>query len=427
MVDLSMQHWRSRFPAPRSRTVAWLLAPVRSIGPDGDAELRQSLARRLESVLASALVTFSIAAIAACRHPTVALLCWIGLDIAVATVRIPLIVHILRRTRGMPNGAGIDPWAVDLFVGLGTMWSALLGFGTLACLATGDPGLSVLVALLAMGTVGAQASRAPGVPRLNIVQMCLIVVPLAIGAAVSTIPVVPVAVVLAPLYLAGMINITRELHKDYVTIFMTRLDNRRRALHCALTDLPNRSSFNEHLARALAEAEANKTPLALMYLDLDGFKGVNDGHGHSAGDLLLRQVGDRLRREVAPGTMVARLGGDEFAILMESGDVAAVTQTAQSIIAALGRPFPLSPDCTVGIGVSIGIAEGGTATESRGSVVDRADAALYAAKRAGKGVVRWYDSDTAVAPSSRSGPAKALRDIAAEMRAREARGSAATG
>ena len=392
----------SVFPSPRSAVVAWLLAPSRSIGPEGDAELRQSLFLRLEAVLVSAGLTLAVTGLASWHHPTWPFLCWLTLDIALASVRIPLVIHLMRCAGG--NRRRIRPWTIDLFVWVGTLWSGMLGFGTMLCLATGNPGLSILAALIAMGTVGAQCARNPGAPRLNALQMALIVVPFSAGAATSTIPLAIYSAALIPLYFLGMINITRALHADYVSLMVARLDNRYRALHCPLTGLPNRTFFDERLVRSLNDVGRGMRRVVVMYLDLDGFKAVNDIHGHPAGDCLLREVGARLAAHVPPGALVARLGGDEFAVLLESDDAKAAEACARALIDAIVQPF-VSGIGSVMVGVSVGIATGNDAER----LVAHADAALYEAKRAGRGTFRWHWAEDTVA-------AQSLRDIALRMR-----------
>ena len=152
------------------------------------------------------------------------------------------------------------------------------------------------------------------------------------------------------------------------------------ALHDSLTNLPNRLMLREELDRMIAGR--SRSPLSLLLLDIDNFKEINDSFGHQVGDVLLRQIGPRLRERLEVGNMIARLGGDEFAILLPGADVAHASRVAHSLLRALEPPF-LSEEHALEVTASIGIAaspDHGTAAET---LLQRADVAMYAAKRSG--------------------------------------------
>jgi len=130
---------------------------------------------------------------------------------------------------------------------------------------------------------------------------------------------------------------------------------RHQALYDALTDLPNRALLHERVAAALGDASAAPAPLALLLLDLDRFKEVNDTFGHERGDDLLRAAADRLRGAVRRGDTVARLGGDEFAVLLPGADVGGATRVAADIRAALDASLHVAGQA-LRMGVSVGIA-----------------------------------------------------------------------
>ncbi len=153
-------------------------------------------------------------------------------------------------------------------------------------------------------------------------------------------------------------------------------------LEDALTRLPTRSHFETQLALAVVRCDANRGKLALLFIDLDGFKPVNDTFGHSSGDRVLRSVGKRLKGCADSDDVIARVGGDEFLMLIgKAGSQDEVAQRARKIVDAIAQPFEVE-DRQVGIGCSIGIAfypESGR----HAKLIARADAAMYAAKRAG--------------------------------------------
>jgi diguanylate cyclase (GGDEF)-like protein len=154
------------------------------------------------------------------------------------------------------------------------------------------------------------------------------------------------------------------------------------AHHDSLTGLPNRLLFNDRMAQAIVQANRESSQFALLYVDLDKFKPVNDTFGHDAGDQLLTKVADRIRELVRESDTVARLGGDEFAVILRDissrDDVAAVSR---KIIAAISLPFYLGTvSQTVEIGTSIGIAVYPGDAQDHDTLIKLADAAMYRAK-----------------------------------------------
>ncbi|GAB3826549.1 putative bifunctional diguanylate cyclase/phosphodiesterase [Dactylosporangium cerinum] len=164
------------------------------------------------------------------------------------------------------------------------------------------------------------------------------------------------------------------------------------AFHDGLTELSNRVLFQDRLDHALALHHRDARPLAVLFLDLDDFKAVNDRYGHHAGDRLLRLVADRLRGAVREGDTIARVGGDEFAVLLEGGGDPGVP--ADRIMAALREPFDLD-GATVTVAASVGLVEAGThgPVHTADMLLRRADAAMYAGKRQGKGTLVRYRLD----------------------------------
>ena len=164
------------------------------------------------------------------------------------------------------------------------------------------------------------------------------------------------------------------------------------AHHDALTDLPNRVHFREAMTEALGNV-ADGEKVAVLYIDLDHFKDVNDTFGHPIGDVLLRQVSERLRGCVRPSAAVARLGGDEFAVIQTAANQpVSATAMANRIIKELAVPFDLDGHQAI-IGASIGISVAPDDGDDADELLKKADIALYRAKEDGRGAYRFFEPE----------------------------------
>ncbi len=172
------------------------------------------------------------------------------------------------------------------------------------------------------------------------------------------------------------------------------------ALEDALTGLANRIVLTDHLERALARQARAGSALALVFVDVDDFKVVNDVYGHAVGDALLVEIAQRLRSSVRPGDVVARLGGDEFLLLLDdlANPVAEMGRRAERLRSAIARPIAVGGEIltvTVSVGVALVLLPGHRPDE----VLARADAAMYAAKRAGRNRVAVVELDDRPQPT----------------------------
>ncbi|MES2885205.1 MAG: diguanylate cyclase [Pseudomonadota bacterium] len=164
------------------------------------------------------------------------------------------------------------------------------------------------------------------------------------------------------------------------------------AHHDALTGLANRLLFLDRLDTAMQRTLRGGKHFALLYVDIDGFKPVNDTHGHAAGDDLLKQIASRLKHGVRGSDTVARLGGDEFAIIMEeAGDLNEAQLVGTQLCQSMGLPFTLTlagKPVHVRVGASIGLAMFPDHAQARDALLTAADVAMYRAKRSGKNQCR---------------------------------------
>lgn len=161
----------------------------------------------------------------------------------------------------------------------------------------------------------------------------------------------------------------------------------------ALTGLPNRRRFSQLVQHHLHRAAAMRQKLALLYLDLDGFKEINDTSGHLTGDLLLRKVADRLRAVLGDGDELCRLGGDEFAVVLTRREsLADSSKVATKLILAMQQPFQIG-DEELQVSASVGISEFPEPASDYTSLLQQADSAMYVAKRAGRNRAAFYTPD----------------------------------
>jgi diguanylate cyclase (GGDEF)-like protein len=229
-----------------------------------------------------------------------------------------------------------------------------------------------------LGTDGAVVSRLAWTPRRPSVALMTYALPFVLIVCVG--------------FGIFAVFILRYMRATAATIEAGETRMRHLALHDPLSGLPNRMYFTERLEAIIEEVRDGRPPAAILYLDLDHFKDVNDTLGHSIGDELIRSVTQRLLGSAHPGDLVARIGGDEFAMITQQGiHHATLLTTAARIISAICSPYSIN-DHTIVIGASVGIA---IIDERAGSVADvmrYADMALYRAKNDGRGRACIYDN-----------------------------------
>jgi diguanylate cyclase (GGDEF)-like protein/PAS domain S-box-containing protein len=188
-------------------------------------------------------------------------------------------------------------------------------------------------------------------------------------------------------------------------VMLTDISERRRAVeqarhqaeHDALTGLPNRIRFMDRLEQALATVARQHRQFALMFIDLDHFKAINDTHGHEVGDAVLQEVAHRLRRCVRRVDTVSRLGGDEFVVLLaDIGGVDQAAHVAATIMQSVAHPVPVaagSPNLTLALSVSIGIAICPSDGDDAKTLLRHADVAMYHAKENGRSAFQFFSQE----------------------------------
>jgi len=387
---------------------------------DEAAALAAPLFDRLASLCVGHVAPLSLCLFVALRTESAWPLACLVIDLVLLLLRVVVVAGYRRLPSPKPQET---LRAARRYFAVGLAWSVATGaFSGLCTLLADDEATRILASTLAMGTVGGIASRNAATPRFAIAQISALLIPqvavdLASGGWHWTKAIMEV------IYFIALCSIVRRHHADIRRSLETqreRAELARRsehmALHDPLTGLPNRIRFLDAVQRAANGAKARG--FAILYLDLDRFKEVNDGLGHAVGDRLLTEVAARIRSCLRQGDLVARLGGDEFAAILPGTAVAgAVTPLAKRLVEVVGRDYDLDGN-RVAIGVSIGVAlapqDGGGAD----LLLRHADMALYAAKEAGGGTWRYFDPGMAERLQTR-------RSLAADLRLALPRGELA--
>jgi diguanylate cyclase (GGDEF)-like protein len=360
------------FSLPRWRLTRWLTDAGRDVPNDIRAALIGSLFGTLPIFAGGVLNTLAVSTLVAFRIPHKPFLIWCALEYAICLVRLIVLV-IARRA-----AAERRETPTDLYILLGLAWAGSVGYGTFVSVVSGDWVVATLACLSAAAMVGGISFRNFGAPRLAGGMIVLTLGSCCLAAPFAGEPLLLITFLQIPFYLASMSAAGFRLNKMLVATMRAERENAFRARHDVLTGLPNRAYLREAI-------EARRDGLAaLLYLDLDGFKAVNDTHGHGTGDQLLQAVADRLRKSTRPSDVVARIGGDEFVILTDVLASAALIAFSERLVAEISVPYALGPDRMATIGVSIGIALAPEHGTDLASLLAAADEALYEAKALGR-------------------------------------------
>jgi diguanylate cyclase (GGDEF)-like protein len=324
----------------------------------------------------------------AIRQPTAPFIMWFLLEVAICLARLTVLVVAHRAARAH------RPTPTDLHLLLAIAWSFSVGLGIAISLANGDWVITTLACLSAAAMVGGICFRNFSAPRLAAAMILFSIGPIIPGVALAREPLLYVVYLQMPLYLTAMAAAAFRLNKMLVSVMHSERESDYLARHDTLTGLLNRAGYVDALQRKLDRGEENS--FALLFIDLDNFKPINDTFGHAAGDMLLTMVAESLCRILPATDVIARMGGDEFTVLANDVTAEQALAIGHQIIDTVTMPYTLDEDICVSVGVSVGIAmspDHGTETEQ---LLTIADAALYEAKSSGKSCCRVAGAETSL-------------------------------
>lgn len=308
-----------------------------------------------------------------------------GVAAAIVTIGRVLIAGAYRRCQpSIISAAQAKVWELRYAIG-GAAFTALLGSLSAYVFLIGAPAAQLLIASVMLAYPAGMIVRVAVRPTIARLQLILTLGPAISACVFRGEPEMLLMAALLGAYLIVGLEMIGYLHLTITERIMARHELARMALHDDLTGLPNRAHFRRRLQEESDRTRRYGPRFAVLYLDLDHFKRVNDSMGHAAGDELLRQIAQRLQASVRGTDIVARLSGDEFALiqtpLTERGETCAL---AQRLVEALAAPYMIDGQ-QVQIGISIGVAICEPPGDEPDALLRRADRELYAAKQAGRG------------------------------------------
>ena len=379
------------FSLPRWRVTRWLAEPGYPVSPDDRLALIGELYGCWSVFAGGAINTVAVAAALALRTPTALFISWLALELVICLSRLIVMMIAYRRSRYKLTTP------TDVHILLSVAWSASVGFGVGISLASGDWVAASLACISSAAMVGGICFRNFSAPRLVGTMILCSIGPVLPGVAISHEPLLFVMYLQMPVYFVAMTGAAFRLNKMLVAVMRAKTESDERALRDPLTGLSNRAGLIEALQRKLAgKADADQR-FAVLYLDLDGFKPVNDTFGHAAGDELLKIVGRTLRQVVSPADLIARIGGDEFVVLVSDPSIDHALALGERIIEMITAPVVLPGGARVHIGMSIGIAAAPEHGSDAEALLFAADAALYDAKSSGKSCWRLASAEANLA------------------------------
>lgn len=379
--DIVMAMHNLKAIPPKLSLFKWLLAPLQPVSVVQHQALLGHLLLLRPIFVIGDLAYVIIAVAAVVRQPGLIFSAMLVTSLAVFLLRIGVLISNSEAYRA---GRSISLTLSLLTV---LIYPSVLGLLTFFCFVSQDSVLQVLSATTTVAFAGALCAGNPTFPRLAMAQVLLCDIPLKIGAAATGDPWLLIFVLQSPLYLGALWIALGTMHANLIAALKSEYEHAKRADTDALTGLINRAGLKS-LAAALEADMTHRLPLGVLYIDLDGFKDVNDTFGHEAGDSVLRQAADRFRNLVREEDKVVRLGGDEFLIVLVNCMPDTVLNIGYRIVSEMSSPIYINKTHETHISASVGIALGKTGVpDSLTSLMMRADKAMYKSKRDGKGCV----------------------------------------
>lgn len=372
--------------------VPWLFEPAGQVSQAGRAFLLGQLFNSPAAAVMGSLCAFAVILVALFRSDSLVYGGFALLEMMMITARL-LDWH--RRAARLRQAPDMVP-TIDRSVILSALWCVMQGVLAFTIMRSGDLVLCVLSATLVMALSGPICARNYAAPRFAFLLVLLCDLPFVAGALMSGEPWFMVLVPMTPPFLLGAMQIIITFHKAMVSTLDAHAKMAHQAQHDSLTGILNRQGMDDALSQIAPHPHRQ---MALISIDLDGFKQVNDRLGHGAGDQLLIKVAERLREQLRGGDLLARMGGDEFMVVVRDMAPHQVGPLADRLIIAISRyAYEVGDGLLARVGASIGFA---CLPEDATNTMDlrlKADEALYAAKEAGKGIGRRYGALAAAAP-----------------------------
>jgi len=364
--------------APKNRLLHWLAESGPNVPTPISNVLLGEMLTTPTVVVAGMLNGLIVNVSALCLHHGILFLALMLIDVIFVAGRAATV-----RAANRAAVSGL-PYPMDPYLLVTIGWCLLQGCIAFAALNVGNHALDIIAIISTIALIGPICARNYAAPRYAVLLVCLVDFPTVAGALLSGEPLMWLLLLQTPLFLLGSIAILKRFQKLAVDALVAQHDSHLYARHDSLTNLLNRTGLTEALSVLI---RSKGQPFVLFYIDLDGFKQVNDNFGHAAGDELLRQVASRLQAQTRAHDILARLGGDEFVMAAINLDPSEATTLANRIMRRIDdNPFDLETAHGIKIGISIGFActpQDGTAIEE---LLKNADAALYQSKRAGRGL-----------------------------------------